>query len=494
MLYNDADKKWIPGGSSPGISKVNIYHHSVNNTFRVVGRKLQDMEVVVNCSIFKGLKYNQATPTFHQWRDNRQVYGLNFVSKEEADSFAQAMYSALEALNVSSVPQPQQHSASLSLPPNSSAQQLHRQVGLGTSAGSTGQPATTSSSSQNGLNEGVDEQAKLFQPVRHDPGRTHHRQSSADFSRLPTVNDSSKSVRVDKNPPPSFDQSPRPVQNLQAAEHQQSVPSADEDTGNDVQLKSSIPPAPALPSTPPVVQSKAPVPLPGQSSSATPPPAPPPPPLQAPPPPPPPLPPGPPSADATGGGRAPPPPPPAPPGMNASSLAAALKSAKLRRVSKSENRDSDDGVVNYTGSSGACARSTGTSVPGPENVMSEMARRLKERRAKAEGNSDQDEQNGVADRKKSSTNRVHSTGNGVRLAANNVNTTDSPRSERNRRFQSLTGQEMFHTIGPNVGVNRSITIVELESMRNELLAEMKKEIQEAKQDIIEAVKVELSRR
>lgn len=43
---------------------------------------------------------------------------------------------------------------------------------------------------------------------------------------------------------------------------------------------------------------------------------------------------------------------------------------------------------------------------------------------------DQDEQNGVADRKKSSTNRVHSTGNGVRLAANNVNTTDSPRSER----------------------------------------------------------------
>lgn len=61
--------------------------------------------------------------------------------------------------SASSAPQSQQHSASLSLPPNSSAQQLHRQVGLGTSAGSTGQPAITSSS-QNGLNEGVDEQAK----------------------------------------------------------------------------------------------------------------------------------------------------------------------------------------------------------------------------------------------------------------------------------------------------------------------------------------------
>jgi len=55
-------------------------------------------QVVINCAILKGLKYNQATPTFHQWRDNRQVYGLNFGSKEEADSFAQAMFTALEVL------------------------------------------------------------------------------------------------------------------------------------------------------------------------------------------------------------------------------------------------------------------------------------------------------------------------------------------------------------------------------------------------------------
>jgi WH1 domain len=56
-------------------------------------------QVVVNCSIFKSLKYNQATPTFHQWRDNRQVYGLNFANKEDADNFAQAMYTALDTLN-----------------------------------------------------------------------------------------------------------------------------------------------------------------------------------------------------------------------------------------------------------------------------------------------------------------------------------------------------------------------------------------------------------
>jgi len=54
--------------------------------------------VVINCAILKGFKYNQATPTFHQWRDSRQVYGLNFGSKEEADSFAQAMFAALDVL------------------------------------------------------------------------------------------------------------------------------------------------------------------------------------------------------------------------------------------------------------------------------------------------------------------------------------------------------------------------------------------------------------
>jgi len=57
------------------------------------------IQVVVNCSIFKSLKYNQATPTFHQWRDSRQVYGLNFTSKDDADNFAQAMYTALDTLN-----------------------------------------------------------------------------------------------------------------------------------------------------------------------------------------------------------------------------------------------------------------------------------------------------------------------------------------------------------------------------------------------------------
>jgi enabled len=56
------------------------------------------LQVVINCAILKGMKYNQATPTFHQWRDNRQVYGLNFASRDDAENFAQAMLMSLDAL------------------------------------------------------------------------------------------------------------------------------------------------------------------------------------------------------------------------------------------------------------------------------------------------------------------------------------------------------------------------------------------------------------
>ncbi|KAF3702673.1 Ena/VASP-like protein Ena/vasodilator-stimulated phosphoprotein-like [Channa argus] len=100
MVYDDTSKKWVPiKPGQQGFSRINIYHNTANNTFRVVGVKLQDQQVVINYSIVKGLKYNQATPTFHQWRDARQVYGLNFASKEEATTFSNAMLFALNVLS-----------------------------------------------------------------------------------------------------------------------------------------------------------------------------------------------------------------------------------------------------------------------------------------------------------------------------------------------------------------------------------------------------------
>ena len=46
MVYDEGNRRWVPSGSSQGLSKIQIYQHMVNNTFRVVGRKLHDHEVV----------------------------------------------------------------------------------------------------------------------------------------------------------------------------------------------------------------------------------------------------------------------------------------------------------------------------------------------------------------------------------------------------------------------------------------------------------------
>jgi hypothetical protein len=99
MIYDDANKKWNPSGSSPGPAKVQIYQHLLNQTYRVVGRKIQDHEVVINCLLTKGLKYNQANQTFLQWRDSKVVYGLHFATKDEADIFSQTMKVAVDNLN-----------------------------------------------------------------------------------------------------------------------------------------------------------------------------------------------------------------------------------------------------------------------------------------------------------------------------------------------------------------------------------------------------------
>ena len=45
MLYNNERKEWEHSGGSQGISRVHVYHHPINNTYRIVGRKVQDHAV-----------------------------------------------------------------------------------------------------------------------------------------------------------------------------------------------------------------------------------------------------------------------------------------------------------------------------------------------------------------------------------------------------------------------------------------------------------------
>ncbi|XP_065660857.1 ena/VASP-like protein isoform X3 [Hydra vulgaris] len=99
MIYNNDLKKWEHAGGSQGVSRVHVYFNPSSESYRIVGRKVNDNEVVINCLIAKNLKYNKATATFHQWRDQRQVYGLNFVSPEDASTFSEAVLGAIDYLS-----------------------------------------------------------------------------------------------------------------------------------------------------------------------------------------------------------------------------------------------------------------------------------------------------------------------------------------------------------------------------------------------------------
>ncbi|VDK76327.1 unnamed protein product [Litomosoides sigmodontis] len=105
MMYDDTTKQWLsPDGSSEAArSQVRILHNVHTNAFRIVGTRLQDGHWILNCNIYERLRYKPATPTFHQWRDEkRKVYGLSFMKEEDARLFVKVMTQALSLLTSSS--------------------------------------------------------------------------------------------------------------------------------------------------------------------------------------------------------------------------------------------------------------------------------------------------------------------------------------------------------------------------------------------------------
>ncbi|XP_051878298.1 ena/VASP-like protein isoform X5 [Pristis pectinata] len=384
MVYDDSSKKWIPAKpGQQGFSRVNIYHNTSNNTFRVVGMKLQDQQVVINYSIVKGLKYNQATPTFHQWRDARQVYGLNFASKEEATTFSNAMAYALNVLN------------------------------------------------------------------SHDGGPAVQRQ-----------------IQVQNGPPPED----------QEAQRRQIMEQRHEQMERDRRASMSAPPVP--PGGP-------------QMQPTCPPP------LLAGGPPPPPPPPGPPPA--SGGG--PPPPPPLPAcgspgargdeGQSASGLAAAIAGAKLRKTSRPEDSSgssSPGGVSKSDTNRNSCGAAP--SGGGGGGLMDEMNKLLARRRKAAQqtdkpsDKKEEESQNEDASLSPSPSSR----GPGLQ------NSTDAGKKPW-ERANSVEKSGTISRLKPGSGTCNDVATdaLDFDRLKQEILEEVVKELHKVKEEIIDAIRQELSR-
>ncbi|XP_076190774.1 protein enabled homolog isoform X4 [Aptenodytes patagonicus] len=554
MVYDDANKKWVPAGGSTGFSRVHIYHHTGNNTFRVVGRKIQDHQVVINCAIPKGLKYNQATQTFHQWRDARQVYGLNFGSKEDANVFASAMMHALEVLN--------SQEAGPTLPRQNS--QLPSQVQNGPSQEELEIQRRQLQEQQRQKElerERLDrermererlererlererlERERLEQEQLERERQERERQERLERERQEKERqDGERLERLERERQERERQEQLEREQLEWERERRisnaATPASVENSLNSVLGDSSAsepvlqaasqpiepttqqgvvqgPPAPPPP--PPLP------PGPAQSSVAVPPPPgpPPPPPLPPsgpPPPPPPPLP-----------NQVPPVPlpPPAPPlptsGFSVgfvseenrplTGLAAALAGAKLRKVSRGEDSSSSSG-----GGGGGSAssktdsgRGNGPLPLGGSGLMEEMSALLARRRRIAEkGSTEPEQKEDKNEESESSTSKVSSTSTPELTRkpwerTNTVNGSKSPVISRrespwknllaseNRFYDSLNRPKSTPTGQPSANGVQSEGL-DYDRLKQDILDEMRKELTKLKEELIDAIRQELSK-
>lgn len=56
---------------------------------------------MINSNVTKDISYQRASETFGQWSDGRYVYGLNFASKEEAETFGSGFEGIVQKLKSS---------------------------------------------------------------------------------------------------------------------------------------------------------------------------------------------------------------------------------------------------------------------------------------------------------------------------------------------------------------------------------------------------------
>lgn len=207
------------------------------------------------------------------------------------------------------------------------------------------------------------------------------------------------------------------------------------------------------------------------------------------------------------GAGAPPPPPPPPAVKKSDSsdplsgLAGALAGVKLKKANR-QNSMSGPGDAAANGGTKSKPNSVGRSSGGGMiSMMDEMQRTLARRRAKTDRGSEEPstETNPNGDRRGSES--TPSPGAGM-LGGGGRSVTDSPRgasdsprgasdSPRGTSMDVDTQKlEKAGTTGVN-GLGDKVDSADLEQMKQEILREMRKEINKAKLEIIDAIRLEL---
>eukprot|EP00095_Tigriopus_kingsejongensis_P008597 maker-scaffold460_size165339-snap-gene-0.26 protein:Tk08597 transcript:maker-scaffold460_size165339-snap-gene-0.26-mRNA-1 annotation:"protein enabled-like" len=163
-------------------------------------------------------------------------------------------------------------------------------------------------------------------------------------------------------------------------------------------------------------------------------------------------------------------------------LAAALQNTKLKKTQPKEN------------SGGSTTSSNSSGYSSMASMMDEMQKTLARRRAKVDKKHDEDDTengnngNGGGLSHSSSRGRVFEKGSSPTGSKSNAGS-ESPKVGGRRRFASNA-----HEIDVSQFNGDSSNNADLEAMKQEILAEVRKEIKQMKEEIIEVIRTEMSRR
>jgi len=106
--FDTAKKNWTPTAVN-GFCRVDMYENPTNNTYRVIGRGINDTsQIVINSVVTKDTTYSKPSEMFGQWSDSKYIYGLNFPSKEEATTFGSSFEGVINKLKGGATPAPPQ--------------------------------------------------------------------------------------------------------------------------------------------------------------------------------------------------------------------------------------------------------------------------------------------------------------------------------------------------------------------------------------------------
>lgn len=475
MLYDESIKKWVRpecidynGAINPGLSHVQVLQDPAKLTFRIVAIRIQDRQCLLNQQIFHKLKYQAATASFHQWRnEHRQVYGLNFSSDQDAVKFHASVMQAMEIVSNGSdygtygtYNGNGDASNGVYQDPHSYYQQGNFREPDQDSIGSNGTPQAYRQS-----NYSMHNHAQAPGLVSNGPQRRSSQGSSGSSS-------------ISSGPP----------NNIYATANHNNHVNGHHSTQSPVR---AAPPNPPPQATQPSTATPAAVVRP---------------PTNVPPPPPPP----PPSALKSGGGQ---------------TMADMLKQTTLRKVSTTDGKlnangqapnrissNSNNDTASIGSGSGSKTNTVSSTTPGHSELLSELAATFNRRNKTNTNNPSNDTANTSTASSSSAVSSEPNSSTVVEKKQNGTSELPNPRPwQKNGPLSNVTVTNNASTDSPKAhrkipsGVSLSsqdespknpsapITFTDLDRFKQEMMTYIQSEVSKAKQDIIEAIRQELRR-